>query len=272
MEQFQKYFPHLIPNDLTAELVGQWKNAVSPNVARETWNKYVRHMRPLYNFGIRHKYLSMDINPFSELSIIKDKKKKKTLQDRQLAQIDWLLEAYDRVPNILTPTWFFQALVKTLRYTAIRRKQLLGMKISDIDFTKKLLYMPAENNKNHKDHTIPLSDKLIPYLERVYLEHQRLKSPPTMQFFNLNLFSKYTHRKGLEMSTDQLSHIFRIISKNIGSTVSPHRFRHTVATTLMKNPENIYVTQKLLGHSNIIVTMEYIEDDPEHLRDHVNRL
>ncbi|WP_143413739.1 tyrosine-type recombinase/integrase [Haemophilus paracuniculus] len=182
LEQFKKYHPNMLPDELTAESVGKWRNMVLPHLSRATWNKYVSHISPLYNFGIKHKYLKIEHNPFAGLQVIKDKKKKKTLQDKQLEQMDWLLCSNENIPNILTPNWFFLALVKTLRYTAIRRKQLLKMKISDIDFNKKLLHISAENNKSHKDHTIPLSNKLMPYLERLYLEHQQIKSPPCTQF------------------------------------------------------------------------------------------
>ncbi|EWH23898.1 site-specific integrase, partial [Pseudomonas aeruginosa] len=46
-----------------------------------------------------------------------------------------------------------------------------------------------------------------------------------------------------------------------------HRFRHTLATDLMKAPErNIHLTKCLLNHSNIQTTMSYIEADYDHMR------
>lgn len=74
------------------------------------------------------------------------------------------------------------------------------------------------------------------------------------------------------MSVNQVTHIFRCLSNVVGFISSPHRLRHTVATSLMKNPENVYVVQKLLGHKDINVTLEYIEHDVEMLRDSVNLL
>lgn len=38
----------------------------------------------------------------------------------------------------------------------------------------------------------------------------------------------------------------------------------------MKNPNNLYVAKQLLGHRNIQVTLTYIEDDVEMIRDTVN--
>jgi len=49
--------------------------------------------------------------------------------------------------------------------------------------------------------------------------------------------------------------------------MTPHRFRHTLATDLMKQPErNIHLTKSLLNHSNIATTMNYIEVDYGHMR------
>ena len=53
---------------------------------------------------------------------------------------------------------------------------------------------------------------------------------------------------------------------------SPHRFRHTAATNLMKNPENLYVVKQLLGHKDIKVTLSYIESDISSLRKHIDCL
>ncbi|EKN3347135.1 tyrosine-type recombinase/integrase [Yersinia ruckeri] len=51
-------------------------------------------------------------------------------------------------------------------------------------------------------------------------------------------------------------------------SVSPHRFRHTVATNLMKSPDrNIQAVKRLLGHSSLRSTLEYIDEDIDSLRE-----
>ncbi len=42
--------------------------------------------------------------------------------------------------------------------------------------------------------------------------------------------------------------------------MSPHRFRHTLATELMKAPDrNLQMVRGLLGHRSIATMMEYID-------------
>ncbi len=72
------------------------------------------------------------------------------------------------------------------------------------------------------------------------------------------------------MSENQVSHLFRVISPKVGFQVSPHRFSHTVVTNLMKNPDNLYVTKQLLGHKDVRITLTYIENDVEMIREKVN--
>ncbi|WP_044423554.1 site-specific integrase, partial [Pseudomonas syringae group genomosp. 3] len=50
-----------------------------------------------------------------------------------------------------------------------------------------------------------------------------------------------------------------------------HRFRHTIASEMMRQPErNIHITKNLLNHSNIATTMEYIEPDYDVMREVMN--
>lgn len=53
---------------------------------------------------------------------------------------------------------------------------------------------------------------------------------------------------------------FRRLSKECGFDVSPHRFRHTLATTPMSSPErNLQLVKGLPGHRNVSTTMEYVD-------------
>lgn len=69
------------------------------------------------------------------------------------------------------------------------------------------------------------------------------------------------------MNSDQVEAMYRKLTEKVGVRMTPHRFRHTLATDLMKAPErNIHLTKCLLNHSNIQTTMSYIEADYDHMR------
>jgi site-specific recombinase XerD len=49
--------------------------------------------------------------------------------------------------------------------------------------------------------------------------------------------------------------------------VSPHRFRHIIATKLMRTPErNLQTVKTLLGHVSLASTLEYVEVNIESLK------
>ena len=52
----------------------------------------------------------------------------------------------------------------------------------------------------------------------------------------------------------------------IGKTVPAHTFRHTFATSLVKNGADITAVQKMLGHADLSTTQIYTHVDREYLR------
>ncbi|NZD25884.1 site-specific integrase [Escherichia coli] len=92
------------------------------------------------------------------------------------------------------------------------------------------------------------------------------------QLFKINHINRRTLRQGNPMKEKQVSYYFANLSDACHSRFPSHRYRHTVATELMQKPEqNLYVTQKLLGHRDIKVTLSYIEHNVEMLRSCVER-
>jgi len=66
---------------------------------------------------------------------------------------------------------------------------------------------------------------------------------PFDHLFNVNRFS--VHYRSKIMNTDQVESMYKKLTKNIGSRITPHRFRHTIASALMRQPErNIHVTKQ----------------------------
>ncbi|MCW9718512.1 tyrosine-type recombinase/integrase [Avibacterium sp. 21-599] len=267
-----KTYPELMPNDFTHEHVIQWREHVLKSAKPVTWNNYARHLRSLYNFAIEYQFISLDKNPFTKLFITEDKAKRKTLSVDQINVVHDLLCSKENLPDILTPRWFILALFQTFRYTGIRRSQLIKLRICDIDLERKVISIPSHINKNHHYHEIPISKKLYPYLCKLKFEMLRLKQTEKDQLFNINKVSKVVVNRRGEMSVNQVSHIFSVISKLVGFYVSAHRFRHTIATQLMKNVDNVYSVKQLLGHCDIKVTLSYIEYDSEMIRECVDGL
>lgn len=62
----------------------------------------------------------------------------------------------------------------------------------------------------------------------------------------------------MNMTTDQVQSFFRKLHHECGFRISSLKYWYTIATDLMMSPEqNLYVAQKLLGHTDNRVTLEY---------------
>jgi site-specific recombinase XerD len=74
----------------------------------------------------------------------------------------------------------------------------------------------------------------------------------------------------------RLTHLLRklktIATKANVKDATLHKFRHTYATRLLESGSDIVTVQKLLGHSDIDTTRQYLNPDENLKRQAVNRL
>jgi integrase len=74
----------------------------------------------------------------------------------------------------------------------------------------------------------------------------------------------------------QLNHLLRklkrVAKRASVSEATVHKFRHTYATRLLESGCDIVTVQRLLGHSDLETTRQYLNPDEELKRKAVNRL
>lgn len=199
----------------------------------------------------------------------------KTLSDSQLETVYRVMQQQrgreqsgDRYRNALAPAWFWTAVLDILRYTAIRQNQFLHIRISDVDFDSHCIHLRLEGAKNHREHQVPIISALRPSLEELVSQVTKAGAMPHEQLFNIAWFDfrrKANYQDG--MTKVPLRSFFRRLSRECGFLVSPHRFRHTIATKLMRTPErNLQTVKTLLGHVSLASTLEYVEVNIESLK------
>ena len=273
VRQLQKNCSLQYPDEISDSLILQWrKRVVGQSIIEVTWNSYIRQLKTIFKFGIKKQLLPFTKNPFDGLFIREGKKKRKVYTSSDLKKLSFGITESKHLPPILRPLWFTKTIIMTFRYTAIRRSQLNKLRIKDVDLLNQVIHIPSEINKNHEYHILPISTTLYPYLKKLLTELSKLNQPVESQLFNINLFSNAVKRKGEKMTNNQVSYIFKVISKYTGIISSPHRFRHTAATNLMKKPENLYIAKQLLGHKDVKVTLSYIEDNIDSIREYTELL
>lgn len=221
-------------------------------------------------FAIEQKIVTHKTNPFNQMLIKPGKKAKKTITSSDLDTcINFLKNKSDdeSIKDFFYPCKFWLTLIKVFQYTGIRRNQLLHIQIRDINEVNKTLFLREEGSKNFYEREIPVIENVFDDLVRLKQQLLRLNRKSTMQLFNIYHFKNTKSEGYKEMGFDRISAFFQRLSVTCGARVTPHRFRHTLATNLMKSPDrNVTLVKELLGHSSIATTLEYIVTDQEQLR------
>lgn len=279
---FRRYLGHeAYPSMITREIVIEWRETIirSPKkpdgIAESSWNNYARHLKALYNFGIKHQLIACTQNPFNEAFVKQPKKAKKSLQPLQIRYAREVLDVCRRYETCyeetarIHPAWFWEIVVETFFYTGIRLNQLLHIEAGDVNLKKRVFRASAAGSKTHSESILPIPDDLYPYLHTLIVAAHSVGFKRQDQLFNVNRFSQ--RHKRLTMDTWQVQRFFQVLSDMTGYKISPHRFRHFLATSLMESPErNIHVTQNILNHTDIRTTMEYVSPDVESMRRALN--
>jgi integrase/recombinase XerD len=139
-----------------------------------------------------------------------------------------------------------RAIMSVLYATGIRINELLTIKLSDIE-------SKSENKairiigKGNKERLVQLTDELLDILKKYYTQYK----PKHWLFENDSTHKQYTARSVQEFLR-QLKE-----KANIKAEVTPHKFRHSHATSLLEHGTDLRIIQKALGHSSSKTTEIY---------------
>ena len=154
-----------------------------------------------------------------------------------------------------------RAIIETLYGCGLRVSELINLKISDLFFDDGFIRVIGKGNKQR---LVPISDYTIKYIN-LYKEtirnHITIK-PGFEDFLFLNRRGKNLTRVMIFTIVKELS-----IIAGVKKTISPHTFRHSFATHLLKNGANLRAIQLMLGHESITTTEIYTHVDQEYIRD-----
>lgn len=246
----------------------RWRTQVLERSSAATWNNYLRHLRALGNYGWEEELLER--NPFAAVKLVPTyHKPKKTVALDTLRQANAYLAQSDEP---LKPAWFWRIVLQTLYTTGMRRRQLVTIRWSDIDFQAERLLLRAEGSKTRRAWHIALLPETLDGLRDLRRRTVAVIGNSELgdhQAFNVTLF--YARYTGEEMTEEQLSGFFRRLAAGIGQRISTHRLRHTFASQLAPSGD-LKTLQDLLGHTNIRTTLEYVEPDLEQMRALLKRL
>ena len=136
--------------------------------------------------------------------------------------------------------------------TGCRLSEVLGMKISDIDFNSQRVLVTGKGNKQR---FVFLTQRAKEMLEQYLPERARIIEENKVEDDGTVLINS----KGKKLPLSTVHSIFDKYRLRLGLTkkFTPHVFRHSFATHLIDNDSDIRVVQVLLGHESIGTTQIY---------------
>lgn len=168
----------------------------------------------------------------------------------------------EKLPVVLSATevdLFFRAIgilkhravLMTCYGAGLRISEAVSLKPADIDAGRMLIRV--EQGKGAKDRYVPLSPRLLAML-REYWRRLRPAGPW--------LFPAIKPYKHISPATVQQVCREAAQMAGIDKRVTAHTLRHSFATHLLDNGEDIRVIQVLLGHRSIETTARYVRVSP----------
>lgn len=243
-EKLKHFFKFLDKNEpitnVTSEVIDDYTLWLRENTNANdiTINSYLRSLRAFL-------YYCMDCNyiPTFKIGLIKSEKKiKETYTDEELIR---LLQKPDlnNCTFSFYKTWVFE---NYLIGTGNRISTALDLHIGDINFQNGIIIL--RKTKNRKQQIIPLSNTLSEILQ----EYLLIRGGESEDY----LFCNDYGQKASKRTYQQLVQHYNI-KHNVNKT-SCHVFRHTFAKNWILQGGDIFRLQKVLGHSDLTVTKEYV--------------
>ena len=152
-----------------------------------------------------------------------------------------------------------KTIIEILYGTGIRVSELIELRISNIFFKENIIRVLG---KGEKERFVPIGIKAKKSIND-YINTKRSLQRVDESSNDILILSKY----GKKLTRHMIFTLIRNISKNCGinKKISPHTFRHSFASHLLKNGADLRSIQLILGHENITTTEIYTHLYSKHL-------
>ena len=202
-------------------------------------NSYLRDLITTMHFLMKEGY----VEHFQMKAIKVDKTNVETYTDEELK----LLLAKPDLRTCSFTEYKCWVMTNFLFSTGVRQRSLINIKVKDVDFDNQVIYVNV--TKNRKSLIVPINRTMAKIFSE-YLKYRQYKSKEDYLFCNIF---------GEKLTKSTSYHILYEYNKKRGvETTGIHRYRHTFAKQWILNGGNVVSLSKILGHSSLQITQNYI--------------
>ena len=225
---------------------------IDQNISNVSVNRKMASLKAFYKFLLKTKQI--EVNPML---------KHKALKTPKTIQIPFSeKELTDLIQVVGSPVGFEEIrdklIVDMFYTTGMRRAELIGLMIKNVDLSSKVIKVLGKRNK---ERIIPVLPIIIEQLDLYLLERNAIGEIVDADYF-------FISKKGLKLSE---SFVYRLINSYFSKVSkkvkkSPHVLRHTFATHLLNNGADLNSVKELLGHSSLASTQVYTHNSLAELK------
>ena len=214
---------------------------------KATINYYLIALRSFLRYLLQQEDLK--VMPPDKIELIKtDESPVKVLDDEGLAKMF-------KQPNLQKPNGLrVRAILEMLFSTGLRVAELIGLNKSEINFKSGEISVLGKGKRIRVVFVSQQSEWAL----KAYLAHRDDEYRP--------LFIRYRGKRcadpkgeDLRLTTRSVQKMVKFYAQKAGLALepSPHTFRHTFATDLLRAGADLRSVQEMLGHKNVATTQRY---------------
>jgi len=225
--------------DITRQNIQDYLLSLIGNVSDETVNGRIRVYRRFFNY-LEEEGIWEKPNPTRKLKLVKVSKRIKpvvTPDEIQRVLQSLNKSTYEGYRNLTMVMLFWDSM--------IRKEELITLKVEDIDLRAGLVKVYG---KGRKERQVPMGAKTIKTLH-FYLNRWRNGTQGNLVF---------CQRSGKPITSRHCHKIVQDIGNNVGIELYPHLIRHSAATYFIRQGGSPVILQKILGHTSLVVTQNYL--------------
>ena len=216
---------------------------VKKEISNRSINRKISSLNSYYKFLIKTE--AIEVNPLAKHKALKVSKKIQVpFSETEISLVLNDIKFSENYEGIRD-----RCIMELFYTTGIRRSELIGIRLIDIDFKNKVLKVIGKRNK---ERYIPLLDSLITNLNQYAITRNQLKNIIDTEYLFLT-------KMGVKIYETL---VYRIINKYFSIVSfklkkSPHVLRHSFATHLLNKGADLNAVKELLGHTSLAATQVY---------------
>ncbi len=255
IEEFIAFLKVRKVDDISSQEVRRWLSyLVKKGLKRTSISRKLSSLKSLFKFLVRDGLSTK--NPAEPVSFpVKARPLPKCLTMKEAKRI---LERNESNDFLGTRN---RAIKELLYGTGIRVSELVGLNLVDINFHSEFIKVCG---KGKKERIVPFGEAakkaMLNYLpeREALLKRRKIEE----EAFFLNRMGKRLSQRSVQRLTERLG-----LNLSIHSQLTPHVFRHSMASHLLESGADLRSIQKLLGHASISTTQIYTHLDMKRLKE-----